>query len=359
LPAPPGPVSVTNRVDASSASTSSTALSRPTKVSSRTRRAGATPASGARASGISCSSSGVLPQHALVHRGQRRPGIDAELVRQRTPGGREHGERLPLAPPAGQCPQEQFADAFPPWLLPPEVLQCGGHRREVGGGRGAQQSLGPELDRLDPSVLQGGTDLRVEGLTGQVGQHRAAPEGQRPLQGIPSRRRCPVGHGSPAGLGQLTEQQQIALVLHEPQAVCPTHGLDPLGPRVTGVVQRLAPRRHVGLQDARRAGRRSRAPQPVDEEVQAAHLVGPQRQQGEQRTAAGSGGPDGDAVVGDVQRTEHPYPQAVRHPLSLDRQTGMVAHASNGVIAGLERRWSGRRQRRPRREPAIHPRRTS
>ena len=252
-----------------------------------------------------------------MHRGQGRPGIDAELVRQRTPGRRERGERLTLAPLASQGPQEQFADAFPPWLFPPELLQRGDHRREVRGGRRAQQRLRPELDGLDPSLLQRGTGLRVEGLTGQIGQHRAAPQGERALQGSPRSRRRPVGHGSPALIGQLPEQQQVALVLREPQPVGAADGLDPLDSRVPVVVERLAPRGHVGLDDARRARRRFRAPEAVDDGVQTAELVGPQGEQREQRPPSRPARTDGHAPAGDVQRTQHTHPQAVRHPRSL------------------------------------------
>ena len=245
----------------------------------------------------------VLPEHALVHGGQGRPGIDAELVRQCTPGRRERRERLTLAPLASQGPQQQFADAFPPWLFPPELLQRRDHRREVRGGRRPQQRFRPELDGLDPSLPERGTGLRVEGLAGQIGQDRAPPQRERALQGSPGSGRLPVGHGSPALSGQLSEQQQVAFVLREPQPVGATDGLDPLDSRVPLVVERLAPGGHVGLDDARRARRRPRAPEAVDDGVQTAELVGPEGEQCEQRAPSRPARPNGHAPAGHVQRT--------------------------------------------------------
>ena len=109
----------------------------------------------------------------------------------------------------------------------------------------------------------------------------------------------------------------------------------------TAGVERLAPRGHVGLDDTRRARRRLGAPQAVDERVQTAQLVGPQGEQREQRPPSRPTRTDGHAPAGDVQRTQHTYPQVVRHPRSLTARRAWshpVQRRDSRIGAAFERR---------------------
>ncbi len=283
---------------------------------------------------------GVLAQHPLVHRAQRRPGIRPQLVGQGPAGRLVELERLLVATLPRDGPHRELGEALAPRLGGPRPLQRDDDRVEVRRLRRPQDRRGPALERVEPAVRQVPGRSGVERHAGEVGERLAAPQPERPAEGGGGRTVL-AGDTQPAPLlGELGEQQQVAGGRGQVQPVARTHGLEQAPGRPGGAVglERLAPRRHVGLHDVEGARGHVLAPQRVDDLVDADHLAGPQREDGEQGPSPAAGGPGRPAVAGHVQRPEQ-----------VDPGGGAIAHGAPPGSCGHPP-W----HRRQRRSSGVH-----
>jgi hypothetical protein len=211
---------------------------------------------------------GILPKDGLLELPKPRSRLDPQLLDQRLTGFPVDLEGLGLSPRTTQRHHELASHALSERMLGDQRLQL---RRQLTVAPERQVGLDPFLDRRQPELLKGGDLPLGEGLVGEVGQGRPAPQAQgpaearRPLEGRgPARlleqapepvridarrvdRQDIAGRGRPedagslaSGLGRL---QALAEVGHQPWSAVVTvgGGLSPHSSSMSRAVETTSP----------------------------------------------------------------------------------------------------------------------
>ena len=183
-----------------------------------------------------------------------------------------------------------------------------------------QVGLDPLLDRHQPELLQGGDLPLGEGLVGELGQRRPAPQAQRPEEA-----RRPLGGRSPARLlEQAPEQVRIDANRVDRQDVAGRGRSEDGGSLASGLgrLQALAEVGHQALECGGYCRRGPLAPQLVDEPGRRDNLAGVQDQEREERTSAPPRQGHWSILVEDLQRPQDPEIHPSLPDPCADRTTG-------------------------------------
>jgi hypothetical protein len=168
-----------------------------------------------------------------VQRAQLRTRLDAELIDQQPPAGREDVERLGLAAGAVQREHQLPTQALAQRVLGDQRLEL---RGDLAVTAQSQPRLHVVLEGGDPLLLQAPDRLLGPRLVAQVGERRAAPQRQRLGQHVGGVLRA--GRLPRAGR-QLLEARDVQLLGTDPRHVARAHGDDHRRPRPVGL-DRLA-----------------------------------------------------------------------------------------------------------------------
>jgi hypothetical protein len=241
----------------------------------------------------------VLAQDRGVKLAQLGSRLDPDLLHEdlsRPPVG---GERVGLPTGPVEREHEVPVEALAERVLGHEALELPRHLPVPALG---QLLLGGPLERREPQLLQA-PDLRGrERLPGQVGQRRAAPEGER----LPRR---PRGH-------QPLEADGVHGVGRDLQLVRPPTGHDVRAVAVAVAVRKRAPQvGDVLLDHLRRAGRQRLLPQALHELVRRDGTVGAEREHRQHGTLLRGTERDGPPAGAGLHGTE----QAQLHDVSRRR----------------------------------------
>ena len=188
-----------------------------------------------------------MGEHRGVSALQGLAGVDAELAGQQVAGPAVGGQRVGLPAAPVQRQHQLAVQPLPQRMVPDQPVQLGG-QRVMPAQR--QVSVDPRLKRGQPQLLQAGRLGPGERVVGQVGQHRTAPQAQRPAQrlgglGVPAR----VQRRPACGEALLEDGRVQVLAVHAKQiSAVPGHQDIPRGTPGPVRLQRAAQVEHVGLQ---------------------------------------------------------------------------------------------------------------
>ncbi|GAA2943095.1 hypothetical protein GCM10020227_07260 [Streptomyces flavovirens] len=247
--------------------------------------------------------SGLVAQDVLVEPGQRRAGIDAELV----------GEELAdpgvlvqcLGLPAGAVQGEHE--------LPVEGLAqrvCGDHGPQVGHEFAAEAESQAQFEELlgghQPAFLQRG-GRRLDDRAALAGEDGAVPQRERGLQFGGGLRPPLLAQGLFGGPDPVVELQQVELRGGHDDAVAAALGGD------DAVAGDAAPQVRDGLADLVGGGRRRIVPPGrLDEARHGHHPAGLQEQDGQHPLLDGAAQREPRPVDGGLQRPEDPETRTSR-----------------------------------------------
>ena len=211
-----------------------------------------------------------------LERAELRGGLQAQLVQSGTRIA-VGGKRIGLAARPVEGEHALGLKALAVRVARDEHIKLADERRVVPA---LEVGLDTSLEGRQPAFLEACRLDLGEGLVGDVGQCRAAPEGE----GFAKRAGLPRG-------GEALEPLDVELVCLDTDVIAGRTGDDPVG------AQDLAERMNVHLQRARGAPGRGFAPDPVDQPIRGDRFVGLEQEQGEQRARPLSAQRQGDAVV--------------------------------------------------------------
>src|SRR6266545_4048436 len=250
LPTPPGPVSVTSRPEPSNRRTSLTASARPTRSVSGTGRVGRP---GQRR---------ILLQDRQLEGGQLGAGVQAELPRQVVSQVAVGRQCLALSPGTVEGTHVRGAQSLSQRISGHQLTQLVGQQAMLAQ---LESSLGMELQRRQPLLVQPGDGGLGEFLLAEVGQRRAAPQSQR----LDEQRRPGLGVLSLVReRHQVPEPLRVDRVVAGPKEIARWLVHHQVSAARLGLFQRPPQLRDLGLQRVDRIARRPPAPQgfgqPVD-----------------------------------------------------------------------------------------------
>ena len=189
----------------------------------------------------------VVGEDRCVQALQRLAGVDAEFAGEQFADPLVGGERVGLPAAAVQRQHELAVQPLPQRMPGGQLLQLGDERvvpaeRQVG--------VDPGLQNGEPQFLQPGGLGPGEGVVGQVGQHRAAPQIQRLAQrlggfGVPASFQLSPSRGE-----AVLEQRRVQVLMVHVQHITAVPGQKDVSRGTPGPVrlQRLAQVEHIGLQ---------------------------------------------------------------------------------------------------------------
>ena len=259
---------------------------------------------------------GILPKDRALELPKPRSGLDPQLLGQRLAGVPVDRKGLGLSPGTIQRHHQLASQALSERVLGDQRLQLR-HQLTVAPER--QVGLDPLLDRHQPELLQGGDLPLGEGLVGELGQGRPAPQAQRPAKA-----RRPLGRRGPARLlEQAPEQVRIDAGRVDRQDVAGRDRSEDGSSLASdsGRLQALAEGGHQTLECRGRRWRRALAPQLVDEPVRRDDLAGVQDQEREKRSPSPTRQGHRSTLVEDLQRPQDPelHPSLPDPPLTVPR----------------------------------------
>ena len=213
----------------------------------------------------------ILVEDRAFELPERERRLDAERLDERAPRIAIRRERVRLPSRAVEGDHQLGAEALPERVLADQQLQFAD---ELGTRAKREIRLDPLLEGFEPKLLEP-SDLGLRpGLVGELGQRLSSPERERLPQ-----HRVRVGRGgSPRSPDELLEPEQVERPRIGSELVRRGGGPD------HDAAQRPAELQDVLLQDLRRGGGRSSAPQIVDQAVTRHELVRVEEQDREERT---------------------------------------------------------------------------
>ena len=238
----------------------------------------------------------ILRQDRALELAQPLARLDPQVVGQRAACVAVGLQRVGLAVAPVQREHELRPEPLPIGVLGDHPLEPA----EQGGVAAQRQfRLGQQLQRRD-ALLDEPRDLALgERLEGQIRQRAPAPERQRLLEHRRRPRRAARGQLAAALPDQALEPVRVDALGIEPELVAVLAGLDlPAAP------ERAAQPRDVDLHGLGGRGRRTLAPQLVDQPVAAERLAGVQEQHRQQRPLPGAADGHHAVAVDDLERTE-------------------------------------------------------
>ena len=272
---------------------------------------------------------GTLPKDRSLELPKPRSGLDPQLLGQRLAAVPVDPKGLGLSPRTIERHHQLASQSLSERVLGDQRLQL---RHELTVAPERQVGLDPLLDRPKPELLQVGDLPLGEGLVGEVGQGRPAPQAQRPAEP-----RRPLGGRGPARLlDQAPEPVRIDVGRVGRQDVTGRDRSED-GSSLTsgpGRFQALAEGGHQTLECRGRRRRRAPAPQLVDEPVRRDDLAGVQNQERQERSPAPTRQGHRSTVVEDLQRPQDPELHPIPTPCA-DRTTGVRALPASRVAVPL------------------------
>jgi hypothetical protein len=261
----------------------------------------------------------VLQDHALKLL-QLRARLDAQLVHEPPTRGAIGLERLGLASAAVEGDEPQALEALTQRVLAGQRLELDDHLRVPPQG---EVGLDAVLERGEAHFLEPPDLVLREGLVGEVGQRRSAPERECLLE--PRRR---SGRLLVAGLlDEGLEARRVERV--DPQGVAGRLS------NQCAVAEHPSQPRDVALNVLRRGRRRPLSPELVDEPVDRDDLAGAQEQDREQGARLAGRKLERPVVARDLERAQDAELERPAHA----RSTG-VNRSSTAAAEGLSRRES-------------------
>jgi hypothetical protein len=213
----------------------------------------------------------VLVQDRLMQLAQRAPRLDPELLDQRRARGLVGLERIRLAPGAIEGEHQLCVQPLAQRMPGGERLEPTDDSGVLAGG---EVGVDPLLERAEAQLLELRRVRPGEGLVGEVGQRRPAPQRKRLAQ--------PRGRGRGIGVGRLRDQRlktgQVELGRPDVEHIAGRAGHQP------AVAELLAHARDVDLDALRHRGRRRLAPHLVHEALGRDDVVGIQQEHRQHRT---------------------------------------------------------------------------
>lgn len=222
------------------------------------------------------------------------------------------GERLGLPTVAVEREHQQPPYSLPERMFPDDPLQL---RQNLGRPLKLERSRGPQLDRLQPQLLQRSCFEQRERLVDEVCERRPAPE-RKPLP-VQRRRKLVVRRGG--GLGASGEQPlehvDVQLAGFDHQRVPALHAPE------AAARQEPPHLRDVQPKEARRRCRRLLPPERRDQRLGRGGLPTAEQQRPDDRPVPTRRQADIRPLVDDAQRAEHPelhgYADPMRPPSTL------------------------------------------
>ena len=204
---------------------------------------------------------------------ERQPGLDAELLDHAMPAVSERPQRVGLPSTPVEREHQLGEQTFAERVLRDQTLELGYHHAVPAERQVALDTL---LQRRQPQLGEVGDGALGEGLIRELVECRSLPKPERSPQQVGSarhrRRRGPLDHGpKPEGVHSFPlDAQRVARRTRDedPRSASPAAlRLQPVTERGHQTVERL----HGG-------GRRSFAPEPVEQAIGRDHLTRPQHE---------------------------------------------------------------------------------
>ena len=234
----------------------------------------------------------ILVEDCLLERQKLDARLDAELLGEHGPGLPVDVERLRLTPRSVKRKHQLAAKALPERMLRDQRLQLS-HQLLVAAE--CQIGVDPVEECREAELIQAFGFAERQTLQTHVGKRRAAPERQR-LPQAPGR---PFRRLVTRPRHEALELDEVELERLDPNQISRPPGHEPIG-------SELAQRRHVALNQLRRACGRPFAPELVDQAVDGDGLVRVQQQHAKQAALLARAEWHYPTAVADLQRPEHP-----------------------------------------------------
>ena len=220
---------------------------------------------------------GILREDRAFELAQPLAGLDPELSDEDLAGVLIGLQRLGLPVAAVQSEHQLRPEALPVRVLVDEGLELTHH---LGVPRQSQLRVDQLLDGRHSQIVQPVDFVPGEGLIGQLAERTAAPESEPLLGGRESRLRIAGGGSRPGRIEQPLEAPRVHLVRVDSQLIAVLAGDEHVGRAAASVAgQSSAQAVDVNLNCLRGGGRRTVAPELVDEPVGRDRLVRAQKEQ--------------------------------------------------------------------------------